>query len=547
MPVNYALPPDTRAVGTGNPPSDINSVIDALNSFNFVSANVLSSTFSGGADPTGTNDSTTAIQAALTAAPAGTIVWIPSAYWNGSAWVRATYKYTTLSIPANVMLAGGLLGYRTTAIPHLECTTQTTGASVTFAAGTPAGAIAFMELDGSLLPAGAVDGIGCYVNCKQGSIRGINVHNFTQHGINIVQNGGNPDGWQVRDISSHNNASNGVNWDYAVDGQLDTFHLDNNGGSGLAVGTLNNWSATSGKCQQNTNYGYTGTGGFVKSNAGFTLCFSENNGKDGWHFDFSIGGGNGSLSITSCGGRDDGFSGISGSGYSAFYLNPKSVDVTITAFTTYVTSDTGGAGTIGPDYGLNLLGVLGNVAIIGGSFGGTIAGYNAGAGNTGTIGMTRMVQWTGQDGTTSSYRVVSTPHGVASSFHPTDPTAIAATTQEMMGLGGTCHITPVSSGIVLVNISAVYNDTVAETGHVSAYYGTGTAPANAAAVTGTVFGGHATESIGPVAANRPNGIAFTDLLTLTPGTAYWFDIGVDNGGGTGSVSVKNVSMSFVEV
>ena len=67
MPPQYVLPPDTRAVGTGNPPGDMNNVVDAITAQGAV-ANVLNASYAGGADPTGAADSTAAIQAAITAA-----------------------------------------------------------------------------------------------------------------------------------------------------------------------------------------------------------------------------------------------------------------------------------------------------------------------------------------------------------------------------------------------------------------------------------------------------------------------------------------------
>ena len=68
MPAQYTLPPDTRAIGTGNPPADMNAVVDALNAAPGVVYNVLNAAYAGGADPTGAADSTTAIQAAINAA-----------------------------------------------------------------------------------------------------------------------------------------------------------------------------------------------------------------------------------------------------------------------------------------------------------------------------------------------------------------------------------------------------------------------------------------------------------------------------------------------
>src|SRR5579859_252468 len=65
--MSYTIPPDTRAVGTGNPAGDMNNVSDVLSGLG-AAYNVLNTAYSGGADPTGVADSTAAIQAAITAA-----------------------------------------------------------------------------------------------------------------------------------------------------------------------------------------------------------------------------------------------------------------------------------------------------------------------------------------------------------------------------------------------------------------------------------------------------------------------------------------------
>lgn len=64
MSTQFTLPPDTRAVGTGNPPGDMNAVVDALKALG-ASMNALNAGNAGGADPTGVADSTAAINAAL--------------------------------------------------------------------------------------------------------------------------------------------------------------------------------------------------------------------------------------------------------------------------------------------------------------------------------------------------------------------------------------------------------------------------------------------------------------------------------------------------
>jgi hypothetical protein len=81
MPVQFTIPPDTRAVGTGDPPGDMDNVVRALNASS-AQFNVLSTQFAGGADPTNVADSTAAFQAAITAATVlnGDVVIPPGDY-----------------------------------------------------------------------------------------------------------------------------------------------------------------------------------------------------------------------------------------------------------------------------------------------------------------------------------------------------------------------------------------------------------------------------------------------------------------------------------
>ncbi|HEY3650457.1 MAG TPA: hypothetical protein VGL33_21015 [Streptosporangiaceae bacterium] len=85
MPAQFTLPPDNRSVGSGNPPADMNAVVDALTAQGAV-YNVLNAAYAGGGDPAGTSDSQPAFQAAVNAvAASGTgtgIVAIPPGNWR---------------------------------------------------------------------------------------------------------------------------------------------------------------------------------------------------------------------------------------------------------------------------------------------------------------------------------------------------------------------------------------------------------------------------------------------------------------------------------
>jgi hypothetical protein len=130
------------------------------------------------------------------------------------------------------------------------------------------------------------------------------------------------------------------------------------------------------------------------------------------------------------------------------------------------------------------------------------------------------------------------------------PAGTVSTALVMLGCGSTCTYTPASSGLVLVSVTAYGYCTTASTGiEVGGRYGTGTAPANGVAVSGTRFGASAESYVRPSAASNTNSeaIAFTDIITLTPGTAYWFDLAFATTNAADLCTIYNVSMSFVEL
>jgi hypothetical protein len=117
---------------------------------------------------------------------------------------------------------------------------------------------------------------------------------------------------------------------------------------------------------------------------------------------------------------------------------------------------------------------------------------------------------------------------------PFNPTGTTSTTLVMEGLGSTCHLTPTYSSRIFVQFTGVvFNATATDSTRVQAYFGTGTAPAVAAPVTGTSIGG----LLPILSATANQSLSFTagGLVTgLTPGTAYWLDLALDVNAGTGT-------------
>lgn len=110
---------------------------------------------------------------------------------------------------------------------------------------------------------------------------------------------------------------------------------------------------------------------------------------------------------------------------------------------------------------------------------------------------------------------------------PGNPTGTSSATQIMMGLGTTCHLTPTYSSRIRIEFNGdVSNAVINASSGLQARFGTGTAPSNGAAASGTTVGPQV-NSFTAGAAGANNSFAVGGIITgLTPGTAYWFDLGL---------------------
>jgi hypothetical protein len=114
----------------------------------------------------------------------------------------------------------------------------------------------------------------------------------------------------------------------------------------------------------------------------------------------------------------------------------------------------------------------------------------------------------------------------------------------MLGLAQT--LTMQYSGRVLILVQGrIGTNTASGFGSVSIRYGTGSAPANGAAATGTPVGNNAF-GLNGAAANQISNFCLVAVATgLTKGTTYWFDLGQATS--TGTTNVYNVSIAVIEL
>lgn len=136
----------------------------------------------------------------------------------------------------------------------------------------------------------------------------------------------------------------------------------------------------------------------------------------------------------------------------------------------------------------------------------------------------------------------------AAGFQPSAPLATTSLTLVMMGLGATVTYKPISTGKVHVTCTGVgQTATAVANWTVGGRYGTGTAPINGAAVTGTRWGGPADKVLRSAATATASDFSLSDLLSLTAGTTYWFDLALDTGNAADAASVSSLSFFLEEV
>lgn len=126
-----------------------------------------------------------------------------------------------------------------------------------------------------------------------------------------------------------------------------------------------------------------------------------------------------------------------------------------------------------------------------------------------------------------------------------NPTGTTSTTGVMMGMGGTFTLTTLYSSRVHVIITGNGRISLASNNlTITGYYGTGGAPANGAAITGTQFG-RAAVIFNSVAGAEETWVIIALLTGVSPGTPYWFDVSVATST-SGTALVEMVTATLME-
>jgi hypothetical protein len=137
---------------------------------------------------------------------------------------------------------------------------------------------------------------------------------------------------------------------------------------------------------------------------------------------------------------------------------------------------------------------------------------------------------------------------------PADPSITTSSTGVMMGLGSSATIRPTATGKINIQISGdIDNSSGGASALVQIRYGTGTAPANGAALTGTTLGArpvytqsNATGLLGLTFSPGRGNFSLSGVVSgLLIGTIYWIDISLATAG-SGTARIRNVTITANE-
>lgn len=137
----------------------------------------------------------------------------------------------------------------------------------------------------------------------------------------------------------------------------------------------------------------------------------------------------------------------------------------------------------------------------------------------------------------SDHKHAMPPLGATYQATPGDPTGTASS-NKMMGLAGS--ITPAATGRIFVSIGAKLSSSSTSTTSIIIRYGTGSAPTNGAAATGTAAGTKA-EITTNNSGQQMYACANAVITGLSVGTAYWLDVEMVRSAGTGAMNGVNIS------
>lgn len=127
---------------------------------------------------------------------------------------------------------------------------------------------------------------------------------------------------------------------------------------------------------------------------------------------------------------------------------------------------------------------------------------------------------------------------------PSNPTGTTSTTGVMTGLAGT--FTPRTGRAVIIVSGTIKSNTANDGAQVQIRYGTGTAPGNGDALTGTTLGALQRHVDAAVTTEEVPFSVSGVVTTLTSGTAHWIDLGLAAITG-GTATITGISVTAFDI
>lgn len=362
-----------------------------------------------GATGDGATDDITAINAAITACPAGGVVLFPTP--------TASYKISTpILAKANVTLRG-MHAPRWSYAGGSPCVIKGTagfaGAGLISVVGPmDGGRIEHLALDGGLVAAGTPSGIHLDGLCRDWQITDVDVSSMDGNGVTGTGSGANwPKGLRLARVSAYNCSLKGFSFTNVTDSHFDDLLAVNNTGDGIYASDCyeNTWASCRAVFNTANGFNIAGTGTTTASDSmgqqTFVAPATDRNGQSGILITQE---GEGPIQLIGPRCRRDGSAGTGTSScgikISATSGAADAVAVDIIAPQITPGVNDGGAGTEGPSYGIRCTNVN-RVAIIGGEVWGVTNGFASSGTNDQITATLETMFWSGGRGA----KAVETP------------------------------------------------------------------------------------------------------------------------------------------
>lgn len=316
-----------------------------------------------GADPSGAQDSTAAITAALQAAPAGGTVYLPAGSYTVSAPLVVPPYVAMLGDPATTQVAWTVAGsvikpsasFTPGAVPVPAVILMLGQAAGGYSTPSEEQHFRSIMISGERLPAG-IHGIGCYGNVRRVQLRDVLISRVTGNGIHhqLDSSGAQPDAWTASHVFSRYNGGCGYSL-RSADSNWTKCLSTNSGSDGWLINTTSNSIYLGCRSEHAGAAGYH----YVCSNAGqssgsvaFVGCTTDQAERNG----MELAGPSGvPILLSGCYFRRDGANGgAGGGGYAAVYANGYPGAVIITGCVVFPGVNDDGTGAVSPQFGLKM-------------------------------------------------------------------------------------------------------------------------------------------------------------------------------------------------